>query len=941
MNPIPIAVAPQETRSTCPYCGVGCGVVIETRAGEVTGVRGDENHPANFGRLCTKGSTLHLTARPGLQRTARLLAPEIRDTRGQPRRAAGWDEALDTVAGRIADTVARHGPDSVGLYLSGQLLTEDYYVFNKLAKGLLGSNNIDTNSRLCMSSAVAGYKLTLGADAPPACYEDIDHTDLLFIVGANPAYAHPILFRRIEDAKARNPALKTIVIDPRRTDTAESADLFLQILPGTDVALFHGMLHVLLWEGLIDESYIAAHTEGFAELKRLVRDYTPGFVAQTCGISAELVMDAALLFGRAKAVLSLYCQGLNQSASGTAKNAALINLHLATAQIGRPGAGPFSLTGQPNAMGGREVGGMANLLSGHRDLANAEHRAEVARLWGVDAVPAAPGKTAVDMFEAVRAGQIKLLWIVCTNPAQSMPDQNRVREALAAAECVIVQDAFAGTETAEYADILLPATSWAEKDGSVTNSERRISRVRAAIAAPGAARADWRIAVDVARRLEAVLRPGQPTLFGYDDAEAIWNEHRETTRGRDLDITGLGYAMLDAQGPQQWPCREGEAPVARLYADGVFPTESGRAKFAALPYVPVADAIDARHPFRLTTGRLRDQWHGMTRTGTLGRLFGHAPEPVIELYPGDMARRGIESGELVRVASRRGAMLLPARASVTVRSGDAFIPMHWGSAYVGGRDADGRVLAGVNALTTGATDPLSHQPELKHAAVRVEKVALPARVLAFGWFAEDEARAVREALQAEFAVLDYASCTPFGRDEPAPDGGPVRVGLLFRGAAARLPDGLVDRIELRFGLAAEPVLRYDDARRNARRRMRLADGRLDAVLLAGDAATDFVAEGWLRDSLEAGVDARAFGRLLLMATPQAPAGVVPAGRTICNCINVTQRRIEDFIADHGDAPADAVLHALKEGLRCGTQCGSCVPELRRLVDARRPARQAA
>jgi len=941
MIQIPISSDTRETRSTCPYCGVGCGVVIETRDGAVTGVRGDEAHPANFGRLCSKGSTLHLTARPGLQQSARLLAPELRDQRGAAGRAVGWDEALAAVADRIADTIAQHGPDSIGLYISGQLLTEDYYVFNKLAKGLLGTNNVDTNSRLCMSSAVAGYKLTLGADAPPACYEDIDATDLLFIVGANPAYAHPILFRRVEDAKARNPALKIVVVDPRRTDTAESADLFLQILPGTDVALFHGMLHILMWDDLIDSAYIDAHTEGFAELKRLVRDYTPAFVAQTCGISAEQLTEAALLFGRAKAALSFYCQGLNQSSSGTAKNAALINLHLATGQIGRPGAGPFSLTGQPNAMGGREVGGMANLLSGHRDLNNAEHRAEVARLWGIDAVPATPGKTAVEMFDAVRAGSIKLLWIVCTNPAQSMPDQNLVRAALATAECVIVQDAYGDTESCGFADILLPATTWAEKDGSVTNSERRITRVRAAIPAPGVARADWEIGVEVARLLEARLRPGQPTLFPYESAEAVWNEHRESTRGRDLDITGLSYAMLDADGPQQWPCREGEQPVARLYADGVFPTATGRAKFAALPYVPVADAIDARHPLRLTTGRLRDQWHGMTRTGTLGRLFGHSPEPAIEMYPGDIARRGIEPGDLVRVSSRRGSMLLPVRASNAVRSGDAFIAMHWGSAFVGGRDADGRALSGVNALTIGAIDPLSKQPELKHAAVRVEKAALPARVLAFGWFSEDVVRQVRTALQAEFAVLDYASCTLFGRDEPATDGAPVRVGLLFRGAAERLPDGLVDRIELRFGLADGLVLRYDDARRGARRRMRLDAGKLDAVLLSGDAATDFVAEGWLRDSLEAGTDARAFGRSLLMATPIAPAGIAPAGRTICNCLNVTQRRIEDFIGARGDEPVEAVLHELKEGLRCGTQCGSCVPELRRLIEVRAPARSPA
>ena len=411
-----------ETRSTCCYCGVGCGVVIEHDGARITGVRGDPEHPANFGKLCSKGSTLHLTAQPAAQRY-RATHPLVRPARGLPFRQAGWDETLDSLADRFAECIRTHGPDSVAFYVSGQLLTEDYYVFNKLAKGLVGTNNIDTNSRLCMSSAVTGYKATLGADAPPACYEDIDHADLVFIAGSNTAWAHPVLFRRIEAAKERNPALKIVVVDPRRTATADFADLHLAIEPGTDVALFHGLLHVMLWEEWIDADYIAAHTSGFADLKKRVREYTPAAVAGICGIRAEDLVTAARWFGEAKAVLSLYCQGLNQSSSGTAKNAALINLHLATGQIGRPGAGPFSLTGQPNAMGGREVGGMATLLSGHRDLANAQHRAEVAALWGIDGVPEKPGKTAVEMFAALAAGDIRMVWIACTNPAQSLPDQ--------------------------------------------------------------------------------------------------------------------------------------------------------------------------------------------------------------------------------------------------------------------------------------------------------------------------------------------------------------------------------------------------------------------------------------------------------------------------------------------------------------------------------------
>ncbi|MEQ1657768.1 MAG: molybdopterin-dependent oxidoreductase, partial [Hylemonella sp.] len=579
----------KETRSTCPYCGVGCGVIIESRREQIIGVRGDPDHPANFGRLCSKGSTLHLTATPEVIAQTRLLQPMQRLQRGAAPQPLAWDAALDLAATRFADTIRTHGPDAVGFYVSGQLLTEDYYVFNKLAKGLIGTNNIDTNSRLCMSSAVAGYKQTLGADAPPACYEDVDHADCLFIAGSNAAWAHPILFRRIEEAKKNRPGLKIVVVDPRRTDTAGTADLFVQIQPGTDVALFNGMLHLMLWEGWTDSNYISTRTRGFDELKATVRDYTPDMVTQTCGIAKDTLYEAARLFATSKATLSLYCQGLNQSSSGTAKNAALINLHLATGQIGKPGAGPFSLTGQPNAMGGREVGGLANLLSAHRDLTNPQHRAEVAALWGIPSVPEKPGKTAVELFQAAADGEIKALWIACTNPAQSMPDLATVRRALERAEFVVVQEAFATPTTCDYADLLLPASTWGEKDGTVTNSERRISRVRPAVPAPGRARHDWQIAVDFARRLEALGIGPRSGLFSYDSPEAVWNEHRASTRGRDLDITGMSYAMLE-QKPQQWPLPEGATTgKPRLYEDGIFPTEDGRARFANTLYKPVAE----------------------------------------------------------------------------------------------------------------------------------------------------------------------------------------------------------------------------------------------------------------------------------------------------------------------------------------------------------------
>ncbi|MGN6389614.1 MAG: molybdopterin oxidoreductase family protein, partial [Burkholderiaceae bacterium] len=895
-----VPLAPDETRTACCYCGVGCGVVVRTDGHAVTGVRGDPDHPANFGRLCSKGSTLHLTAAPALQAQIRARHPELRARRESARVRASWDDTFDFLARRFADTIATHGPDSVAFYVSGQLLTEDYYVFNKLAKGLIGTNNIDTNSRLCMSSAVAGYKQTLGADAPPACYEDIDHADVIFIAGANPAYAHPVLYRRIEDARAKNPDLKVIVADPRRTDTAREADLFLPILPGTDVALFNGMLHLCLRDGLIDDAYIAAHTEGFAAVKAAVRDCTPAAAAQTCGIREDDLIAAARLFGRSKAALSLYCQGLNQSSSGTAKNAALLNLHLATGQIGRAGAGPFSLTGQPNAMGGREVGGLANLLPAHRDLADPAHRAEVAGLWGVNTVPATPGKTAVELFEAVRRGEIRIVWIVCTNPAQSMPDQNRVREALDKAELVIVQDACATTATVAYADVLLPATTWSEKEGTVTNSERRISRVHAALPKPGEALHDWEIAVRFAQRLQPLLpsRAQLPPLFPYATPESIWNEHRESTRGRDLDITGLSYALLDARGPQQWPFPAGAAVGRkRLYEDGVFPTPSGRARFVVAQQRPPAEPVDARYPFALTTGRLRDQWHGMSRTGTVAQLFSHAPEPSVAMAKLDMERRGIADGDLVHVTSRRGTQILPAVADDGVRAGQAFVAMHWGAEYLSGRGRDGAALPGVNGLTSPALDPSSKQPELKFAAVKILKTELPWRFAAFGWVDASRVLALQAALRPFMPRFAYASCTLFGRE---------RTGVLLR-AADDYPaePSLLREIETLFGIEGAAVLRYDDRRRGHARRMLVRDGALEAVALAGDTA----AAGWLQDALEAARPVAALGRLLLMPSPKPPQHLKPRGRVVCNCLNVSADAI-DAALDGIDAVPDAALRLL-------------------------------
>ena len=948
-----------ETRSTCPYCGVGCGVLIQHDGARITGVRGDPEHPANFGKLCIKGTTLHETTRL----TGRALYPELRAGRATARGRVSWDTALDHAADRFAAIIREHGPDAVGFYVSGQLLTEDYYVFNKLARALVGTNNIDSNSRLCMSSAVAGYKATLGSDAVPCSYEDIALADLFFIAGSNTAFAHPVLFRRIEEARAKRPEAKLIVVDPRRTDTAAMADLHLAIAPGSDVILYSAMVHVMLWENLVDHAFIAEHTAGFADLREQVAEITPAAAAQVCGVKAEAIVAAARMFGNAAAPLSLYCQGLNQSAHGTANNAAIIHLHLATGTIGKPGMGPFSLTGQPNAMGGREVGAMANLLPGHRNPACAEDRAELAAAWGVPSIPERPGTTAVEMFEAVRTGAIKALWIACTNPAHSLPDQPRVREALAAAEFVVVQDAYADIETADYADLLLPAATWGEKDGTVTNSERRITRVRAALSPPGEARADWAIAADFARRLATRLQaagaavppgltfgaggttprppgltfaadgttPRPPGLtfgaggttpplpgptFEFADVAAVYAEHVATTVGRDLDIGGLSHAVLES-GPRQWPLRAGEQEgAARLYTDFKFAFPDGRARFSRLDLRLTAEATDARHPLHLTTGRLRDQWHGMSRTGRAPRLHAHEPAARLQLHPADMARRGVAEGDLLRIKSRRGEIVLPVAASDELKPGNGFIAMHWG----------GRSLshAGVNELTLSVVDPVSRQPELKHAAIRVEAAALPWRLVllraaeAEGADGEEQLLRWRERLARLLARFGYAALTLAGREHPllALE---IAHGAALDGAALAEFEAAVD-----FGDA----LKYADAARGIVKRARVdADGRLTGMLLAGETA----AAPWLKQAMLAASPLGELRRWMFAPRAQPPVAMARAGRTVCNCLGVSDEQISAMLATGVD------LAGIQRELKCGTSCGSCLPELRRMAGASRRA----
>ena len=898
-----------ETRSVCCYCGTGCGVIVQSVGNQIIGVQGDPDHPANFGRLCTKGNTLHLAA----VKTGRARVPMLRESRSVPRTPTSWGNALNIAADRFAAIIREHGPDAVAFYISGQLLTEDYYVFNKLARALVGTNNIDSNSRLCMSSAVAAYKATLGSDAVPCSYEDIDLADLMLITGANPAYAHPVLFRRIEAARATNPKLKLIVVDPRRTDTAAEADLHLAITPGSDVLLYSAMLHVLLWEGLVDYAFISEHTTGFDDLRRQIAEFTPGAVAAACGVKAEDIITAARWFGQAKAPLSFWCQGLNQSIHGTENGAALIHLHLATGTIGKPGMGPFSLTGQPNAMGGRETGAMANLLPGHRNLSSTDDRAELARLWGIPALPEQTGKTAVELFDAVREGTIKAVWIACTNPAHSLPDLTRVREALDKAEFVVVQDAWDDTETTAFADLLLPATTWGEKEGTSTNSERRISRVRAAVAPPGEARADWRIARDFALVLGEKLGAGKAAkmLFAFDSPAEVYSEHTATTVGRDLDIGGLSHAVLDQLGPQQWPFpTDATSGTPRLYTDHWFSGEAGKARFIPVSTTLTADTPDARHPFHLVTGRLRDQWHGMSRTGRIPRLYAHEPEPSLKLHPSDMARRGWVAGTLMTIKNKRGAIVLPVAASEEMRPGQAFIAMHWGR--------HGLSHDGVNTLMPSAFDPISKQPELKHAAIRIEPAELPWRLIILrsdgdSPEANEQALAWRARLEPLLDHFAYAALALDGRERP--------LVALRLATAAPLSAEQVEAIAHALDMPEAICMNYRDGARGIVKRAIVEQGRLTGILLAGEDA----ASSWLRTALREGIAIDDLRRWIFAPRATPPVAAAAPRRVICNCFDVSTDEIEQEIK------AGKTLPELQEKLKCGTSCGSCLTEVRRMM----------
>jgi ferredoxin-nitrate reductase len=694
-------------RTQCPYCGVGCGLLVQIEDGQTVRVKGDPEHPANFGDVCAKAVMLPRA----LHTPDRLLHPHLRPRRDQTLTRVPWSVALKTVARTLCHIIAQYGPDAVALYGSGQLLTEDYYVANKLAKGFLGTNNFDANSRLCMASAVAGYKNSLGSDGPPAAYADLEQADVFFIIGSNTAACHPIVFRRIKRRKELAPdEVKVIVVDPRRTETADIADLHLPIRPGADVALLNAMLSVLIEHGLVDQPFIAAHTQGWEALRDQLARYTPEAVQDVCGLSARRIREAALLFGQGRSVLSLWSMGLNQSTSGVQKNQAIINLHLATGQIGKPGAGPFSLTGQPNAMGGREVGGLSHLLPGYRSVLDPQHRAEVAAVWGVPAahLSATPGYSAVELFHALADGQVKAVWIMGTNPAVSMPDLDVVEKGLRQAELVVVQDAYHPTDTTAFADVLLPAAQWPEKEGVMTNSERTLTYLPRLLEPPGEAIADWHIVTLVAREL------GFGKAFPYNDSEAIFEEFKGLTTGQMMDISGVSYARL-RQAPVQWPCPARDHPgTPRLYTDRRFPTPDGRARFMTPEHADPVERPSRHYPLVLTTGRVKHQWHTMTRTGKVENLLKSCREPFVELHPQDARRSGVQDGDFVELTSRRGKLVAQARVTAEIALGTCFVPFHWGRRM--------GFYKCVNNLTVDAVDPISKEPELKAAAVRVKKL---------------------------------------------------------------------------------------------------------------------------------------------------------------------------------------------------------------------------
>jgi assimilatory nitrate reductase catalytic subunit len=876
-------------KTTCPYCGVGCGVLATRRRDGSVEVAGDPRHPANYGKLCVKGAALGETLGP----ENRLLYPTVHGER------ASWDAALGFVAQRFQDIIQQHGPESVALYVSGQLLTEDYYVANKLMKGFIGTANIDTNSRLCMSSAVAGHKRAFGGDLVPVCYEDLELADLVILVGSNTAWCHPIIFQRIAKAKQARPEMKVVVIDPRRTATCELADLHLPVKSGTDVWLFNGLLSFLHQHGIEDRAFVDSHTRGADEAIKAAANgaATIADVARACRLSSESVGEFFRLFARTPRTVTAFSQGVNQSSSGTDKVNSIINCHLLTGRIGKPGMGPFSITGQPNAMGGREVGGLANLLAAHMDLQNPGHRAIVQDFWQSPRIASAPGLKAVELFEAIHDGQVRAVWIMATNPVVSLPNADRVREALARCELVVVSDCIATTDTAAHAHVMFPATGWGEKDGTVTNSERRISRQRAFAPAAGEARPDWWIISQIAQRM------GWKQAFDYSSPAQVFDEHarlsgahNQGSRGFDISgLAGMTVAEYDALLPVHWPVgREQPQGTPRLFEDHAFMHADRRACLIPTPPCPPANMPDEEYPLVMNTGRIRDQWHTMTRTGLSPKLSGHLPEPYVEIHPYDAMLNGVQDGSLVRVASRWGALVARLKTSGDLPRRSVFVPIHWNDQFA----SDARVGGLVNPVV----DPISGEPEFKHTPVRIEPFLVD-------WHG--------------FVLTRQPLMT-----EPATWWTRIQGQRFLRyelGGREKIPDFSIWARQL---LGAEfdeaDWLEYSDATAGIYRAAFVVDDRIEACVFLSP-RPDLPSRAWLsglftKPRLE---ELDRIGLLVGQPTnPQADTGAV-----VCSCFGVGRNVILDAIR----AKNLRDFHQVGACLKAGTNCGSCVPEIKSLL----------
>ncbi|MEQ8266523.1 MAG: molybdopterin-dependent oxidoreductase [Parvibaculum sp.] len=872
-------------RTTCPYCGVGCGISARRTGPRDLAIAGDKAHPANKGKLCSKGSMLGETI--GLDR--RLLHPMKHGAR------IDWGTALDETAAAFAATIREHGPDSVAFYVSGQLLTEDYYVANKLMKGFIGSGNIDTNSRLCMSSAVAGHKRAFGEDVVPGCYEDFELADLVVLVGSNTAWCHPILYQRLLTARQQR-GTRIVVVDPRKTATCDDADLHLPIAPGADHRLFNALFVELAARGAADSAFVERNTEGLDAALVAARRHHVSVAAsaEACGIDESDFETFIRWFAETERTLTVFSQGINQSATGVDQVNAIVNCHLITGRLGRPGMGPFSITGQPNAMGGREVGGLANQLAAHLDFSETE-RDLVGRFWNTANLARSPGLKAVDLFEAVEDGRVKALWIMATNPVVSLPNANLVRAALQKCDFVALSDCVAETDTSAYADILFPATAWGEKDGTVTNSERRISRQRPLFPAPADARPDWWIVTEVAWRM------GFRSAFPYRSPSEIFREHAalsafENEGARIFDIGALAELSADgydAMEPVQWPCPAGQGGgVARLFTDGLFPTGTGRAHFVTSS---LQDTLpqDPSFPLVLNSGRLRDQWHTMTRTGLSVTLSSNAPEPVAEIHPDDAAAARIADGDLMRIVTQQASGVYRARVTGDQRRSSLFAPIHWSGMN--------SASAAVGSLVHSDRDPLSGQPAFKHTPARAEHVEpfwrgfylsrREADMRAFGYWAS---RKIEGGYLYEIAGLS--------KREPAPD-------LAVLAVAA--PGG--DHLEFR------------DARHGSLREARLeADRLMDCLVLTRDGALP--SRDWLSGLLALDAVDEATRRFLLAG--RAAEGGQGEGRIVCACMGVRSTAIADAICSGAHD-----VFAVGEKTGAGTNCGSCRSEIRNLIAA--------